>query len=102
MTNTEQMKNLLGLAQRAGKLETGTDFTLKAVAAKKAKLVILATDASSNLTKKIQDKCNFYDVPLAVPMTVDDLSIAIGHVRSVVAVMDAGFAKSLAKLQPSE
>lgn len=98
MTPAEKISNLLGLAQRAQKLETGTDFTLKAITSQKARLVVLASDVSENLDKKMRDKSSFYEVPLISPLTVDELSIAIGRERSVVAVMDAGFAKAILKL----
>ena len=44
--------NLLGLAQRAGKLISGEELVIKVTRKKKAKLVFLANDAASNLTKK--------------------------------------------------
>lgn len=98
MSDKERLMNLLGLAQRAGKTETGTDFVLTAIQQQKARLVIIASDASANLSKKINDKGNFYKVQVASPITGDELSTAVGHKRSVIAIMDAGFAKAIAKL----
>lgn len=94
--------NLLGLAQRAGKLETGTDFVLRAITAQKARLVVLANDASANLDKKMRDKSAFYKVPVIAELNTVELSIAVGHKRSVIAVMDAGFAKSITKLSKQD
>ncbi|KRM88200.1 YlxQ-related RNA-binding protein [Lacticaseibacillus thailandensis] len=96
--NQERVTNMVGLAQRAGQLVTGTEFVLGAIADHRARLVILASDASANLTKKINDKGSYYDVPVVQPLTVMELSAAIGHQRSVVAVVDAGFAQALSKL----
>ncbi|WP_155286629.1 YlxQ-related RNA-binding protein [Lacticaseibacillus zhaodongensis] len=98
MSDKERLMNLLGLAQRAGKTETGTDFVLTAIQQQKARLVIIASDASANLSKKINDKGNFYKVQVASPITGAELSTAVGHKRSVIAIMDPGFAKAIAKL----
>jgi ribosomal protein L7Ae-like RNA K-turn-binding protein len=102
MNNKDRLMNLLGLAQRAGKLETGTDFVLRAITAQKARLVVLANDASVNLEKKMSDKSAFYKVPLIAELSTAELSIAVGHKRSVVAVMDSGFAKSITKLMQQD
>jgi len=45
------MPNRLGLAQVAGKVKSGTDFTVEAIRNKQAKLVFLASDASDNNEK---------------------------------------------------
>ena len=61
----------------------------------RAKLVLLAADASSNTEKKVSDKCKFYNVPVR---KVEDRSVlgrSIGkEARVVVAVTDQGFAKA--------
>lgn len=98
MNSNQRLMNLLGLAQRAGKTETGTDFVLRAIQQQKARLVVIASDASANLSKKINDKGNFYKVRVVNPLSGSKLSTAVGHERSVIAIMDAGFAKAIAKL----
>jgi ribosomal protein L7Ae-like RNA K-turn-binding protein len=94
-----QWMSLLGLANRARKIISGEELTVKEIRNGKAKLVLLSADASANTTKKITDKCNFYQVPFKL---VDDrhlLGQAIGReARVVVAVMDDGFAKKLITL----
>ncbi|HFM9816145.1 ribosomal L7Ae/L30e/S12e/Gadd45 family protein, partial [[Eubacterium] siraeum] len=54
--NKQKISNLLGLAQRAGRIISGEELVVKAIQDGKAKLVFLAHDAGPNLTKKIQDK----------------------------------------------
>ena len=56
--------SLLGLANRARKIISGEEFVVKEIRSGKAKLVLLSADASANTTKKITDKCTFYQVPL--------------------------------------
>ena len=85
--NKQKISNLLGLAQRAGKLISG-----------EAKLVFLANDAASNLTKKVTDKGRYYEVQVSTVFSTLELSTAIGRARKVVAVVDAGFSKKMRSL----
>jgi ribosomal protein L7Ae-like RNA K-turn-binding protein len=86
----------LGLAMRAGKLATGEDIVLDAVRSGKAKLVILAEDASANTRKKVQDKCGYYQVPIIEQGSRGELGSSIGKAeRVMIAVTDAGFAKMI-------
>ncbi|PLT31587.1 YlxQ family RNA-binding protein [Peribacillus deserti] len=95
----DQWMSLLGLAARARKMISGEELVVKEIRNGKAKLVILAQDASHNTEKKITDKCKFYKVPL---FKVEDrylLGQAIGKdARVTVAVLDEGFAKKLQTL----
>lgn len=87
----------LGMAMRAGKLATGDEIVLKAVRANKAKLVIIAGDASDNTKKKFRDKCTSYDVPLMEVYDRVSLGRAIGKAeRVVLAVTDVQFAGLIA------
>ena len=75
--------NLLGLAMRAGKIKSGES-------------VILASDASSNTLKQMNNKCNSYQVPLKVFGTRNELGLAIGKSDRVnIGITDNGFAKKL-------
>jgi ribosomal protein L7Ae-like RNA K-turn-binding protein len=92
----ERWASLLGLANRAGKVISGEELTVKEIRSGKAKLVFLAEDASENTTKKITDKCSSYGVPLRKVSDRYTLGRAIGKdARVVVAVMDEGFANKL-------
>lgn len=98
MSNKEWM-SLLGLSNRARKIISGEELVVKEVRSSRAKLVLLSEDASANTTKKISDKCTYYQIPLR---TVSDryiLGQAIGKdARVVVAVTDSGFANKLMSL----
>ncbi len=98
MTDNGKLLNMIGLAKRAGKVETGTNFTIKAISDKQARLVILANDASDNLKKKVTDKATFYDATVISPISTVELSFAIGRQRTVIAITDAGFAEAITKL----
>ncbi|WP_028561392.1 L7Ae/L30e/S12e/Gadd45 family ribosomal protein [Paenibacillus pinihumi] len=86
----------LGMAMRAGKLVTGDETVLKAVRSGKAKLVLVAGDASDNTKKKFRDKCNSYNVAMVVALDRESIGDAIGKSeRVLVAVTDQGFASMI-------
>lgn len=98
MNKEIQILNLLGLAQRAGKIVSGEDLVVKSIQDKKVQLVFLATDAGPNLVKKIEDKTNFYQIRLNNQFSSLQLSSAIGKDRKVLALADAGFSKKMRSL----
>ncbi|HEY2420909.1 MAG TPA: YlxQ family RNA-binding protein [Neobacillus sp.] len=94
-----QWMSLLGLANRARKIISGEELTVKQIRSGKAKLVLLSADASANTTKKITDKCKSYEIPYKIVEDRHLLGQAIGkEARVVVTVMDDGFAKKLVTL----
>jgi ribosomal protein L7Ae-like RNA K-turn-binding protein len=94
-----QWMSLLGLANRARKIISGEELTVKQIQSGKARLILLSADASANTTKKITDKCNSYEVPYKIVENRHLLGQAIGkEARVVVAVLDAGFAKKMVTL----
>lgn len=91
----DKVYGTLGIAMRARKLSMG-DAVLDDIRNKKAKLVIIAADASDNTKKKITDKCQFYDVEYVFIENSMLLNQAIGKTnRMAVAVIEEGFAKSI-------
>lgn len=95
----EKWMSLLGLAQRARKVVSGEDLVVKEIQNGRAKLVILAKDASRNTSKKIKDKCQYYRVPLRHADTRETLGHAIGKdARVVAAILEPGFAEKIAAL----
>ncbi|MGG1678701.1 YlxQ family RNA-binding protein [Neobacillus sp. NRS-1170] len=97
--NQNQWMSLLGLANRARKIISGEELSVKEIRSGKAKLILLSADASQNTTKKITDKCNSYEVPYKLVENRFLLGQAIGkEARVVVAVLDDGFAKKLVTL----
>jgi ribosomal protein L7Ae-like RNA K-turn-binding protein len=98
MKNKEKALNLLGLATRARKLESGSQTVIDAIRKKKAKLVILADDASPNTKKQFLDKSDYYEIPIHVILSKAEISQAIGKERTVCAFTDDGFAQSFKKL----
>jgi ribosomal protein L7Ae-like RNA K-turn-binding protein len=94
-----QWMSLLGLANRARKIISGEELTLKEIRSGKARLVLLSADASSNTAKKITDKCKSHNVPIKTVENREILGHAIGKdSRVVVAILDEGFAKKMLTL----
>jgi ribosomal protein L7Ae-like RNA K-turn-binding protein len=92
----DKVLSLLGLAQRAGNVASGEFMTEKSVKSKKARLVIVAEDASQNTQKMFANMCEFHKVPLYLYASKEELGHAIGkQYRASVAVTESGFAKSL-------
>ena len=98
MNKKERLSNLLGLAQKAGKIISGEELTIKAIQSRQAKLVFLSQDAGPNLTKKITDKSKYYKVEVSTVFNTLELSAALGKPRKVVAIADAGFSKKMRTL----
>ena len=57
---------MIGLATRAGAVTSGEFSVDKAIKAGKARLVIIADDASDRTKKGFKDSCSFYGVPLVI------------------------------------
>lgn len=75
-------------------------MVLEAIQKKEVKLVILANDASANTKKQFLNKCAYYTIPIVSEnFTREEISQAIGKVRTVCAFEDEGFARSFQKLQ---
>ena len=58
--------NLLGLAQRAGKLTSGDFIVEKSIKKRDAKLVFLAIDTASNNEKKYKELTTACGVPVTI------------------------------------
>ena len=84
--------------ERAGRIISGEELTVKAIQEGKAHLVFLAQDAAPNLSKKITDKSRYYQVEVSTVFSTLELSSAIGKARKVLAVTDAGFTKKMRSL----
>ncbi|BAQ10558.1 ribosomal protein [Bacillus sp. OxB-1] len=99
MKSANQLFQMLGMAARARKIITGEELVVREVRSGNARLVIISKDASKNTMKKINDKCNSYNVEKHVYGTREELGHAIGkESRVVLALTDAGFAGKISGL----
>ena len=88
----DRVLGMIGLATKAGKIIYGEDKLLEAIRFGKAKLVIIATDASDNTKKKFNDKCSYYKVKAFEYGTKATLQ------HAVVAINDRNFSDSVLNL----
>ena len=98
MIKLNKVLSLLGLACRAGYVVSGEYATESAIKSGKAKICVLAEDASDNTKKHFHDKCSYYGVPVIEAGTKEELGKAIGkEFRASSTVTDKSFAEGLLK-----
>ena len=88
----------IGLAAKAGKLASGEFMSEKVVKEGKAKLVIVAEDASNNTKKMFTNMCTYYKVPIYFFGEKTQLGHAIGkEFRASLVLQDKGLADEIEK-----
>lgn len=97
---TNKFAGMLGLAARAGRISTGEFSAEKSIKSGKARLCILAEDASDNTKKHFRDMCSYRKIPCVTVMVgKTELGHMVGRKdRTSVTVDDTGFAESLGKI----
>lgn len=105
LQQAKKFTGLLGIAQKAGKVTAGTSLVTDAIRAGSPRscphAVFLASDASANTKKRIENCCKYYEIPLHyTPLTTSDMGAAIGKsgAISAVGIKDAGLADALTNL----
>lgn len=96
--NEQRLMSVLGLAQKAGKIVSG-DFAVQgAVKSGKAKLLIIANDASAATKKEYQYQAEVRNITIYYALSKEQLGGAIGKaLRAAVAITDNGFIKPLVR-----
>lgn len=94
---TNRLFGMIGLAARAGKVKSGEFAAEESIKTGKAKLCILACDASEGTRKHFTDMCTTRNVPMRdIGLTREALGHIIGRGdRSSVTIEDAGFVKNI-------
>ena len=95
----EKILPLLGLMRRANAIAVGEGNTGGAAKAGKAKLLLLASDASENARRRAEGFAAGRGLPLTtLPFTKEEFASAVGlSGGSMAAVTDLGFAAALLK-----
>ena len=98
LTREDRIRNLLGMAQKAGRIASGNTGVEKAVKEKRATYILVAGDASPESRKGYEEMATRYGIPCSISMTKAELGASIGReYRAAVALTDEGFGRSLAK-----
>lgn len=89
----EKVKGILGLCQKAGRLQSGDFSAEKAIKSGKARLLLIEESASENTQKKYTELCSFRGIPL---IRLKEVGSPIGKTgRLVAAVTDENFARMI-------
>ena len=96
---TDHTLNTLGLALRSGSLAVGEEPAAEACKARRARVLLLASDAADNTADRAARLAEQNDIPLAVlPYEKSRVGFHLGRsVCALLAVTDAGFAALLTK-----
>ncbi len=94
--NKDKIKTMLGFASKSGNIITGNDFVHQSLGKKSVYLVLLGSDASKSNLEKIEKKCFRLNIPIASPLTTDEMSRAVGkNNRTVIGIVDEQFARRI-------
>ena len=97
----KKLLGLLGFAARARKLICGADLCRDSIRRGQLLLVLVASDAAPNTSKRIADACRYYETDMCqVPIPSAVLSKQIGKTGAiaVIGVTDANFASGITAL----
>lgn len=95
----DKVLGLIGLSQKSGNVVSGEFSVETTVKEGKARLVLIATDASDNTKKKFRNMAEYRHIPYVEYGTKETLGHAMGRAeRSSAAVTDQGFAKAIMKI----
>jgi ribosomal protein L7Ae-like RNA K-turn-binding protein len=96
--NEKKALSLLGIAQKARAVASGNFAVEQAIRSGAARIVIVATDASENALRDIQNITFHYGVPLRQVGTKETLGRAIGkQERVTAAILEDGLADAFDK-----
>ena len=94
-----KLTGILSICRKAGRMAIGFDPMLESLPTGKVCGVVTASDISPKTYKEVCYHCRNAAVPVCpVPLTMLELGNAIGRKAAVVAVLDAGFFRSVEEL----
>ncbi len=103
MNGTERISGYLGLAARGRMLESGEFSVEKAVRSGRAKLVVVASDASDNTKHKFHSLCEVHKVPCIELLTRESLGHLIGReFRASCALTDRNLSDAVIRIIEQE
>lgn len=87
---------MLGIAAKSGNVVSGEFSTEKAVKTGQAYMVIVSEEASANTNKMFTNMTSFYEVPMYVFGTKEELGRCIGkEFRASLAITDENLANAV-------
>ena len=90
---------LLGLATRAGKISFGMESSIDTIKKGKAKLILIAEDASDRTNRNVTMVANENNTPYRIYGNIEQLSKNIGKEnKAIIVIKDINFAKEMLKI----
>ena len=87
---------MIGIAAKSGNVVSGEFSTEKAIKSGRAFLVIVSEEASENTSKMFANMTEFYEVPMYVFGTKEELGRCIGkEFRASLAIIDENLANAV-------
>lgn len=97
----DKLLSFLGICRKAGKLNWGHDTCLESIMKDRAKICLLASDASDRLKREFK-KASEYDgralLLIETQYSMQEIKNATGLKAGVLTTEDEGFAKKMAEL----
>lgn len=93
---TDRLLSFLGICRRAGSVAIGHDAVKDAIRSSKAKLVLMASDASPRLEKEFSNLGSSVEI-IRLDRSMDDICKYIGKRAGVLAVTDGNMASAVIK-----
>lgn len=92
----DKVLSMIGLAKKANAVSLGEQMCTAAVKSKKARLVIIARDASDNTKKSVKNSCEYYNVEYIEYAHKEDLGRFCGSdMTAALSVDDDNFADGI-------
>jgi ribosomal protein L7Ae-like RNA K-turn-binding protein len=100
LTDNKRIMGMLGIAAKAGRLKSGEFQSEESVKSGRARLCILASDASERTSKHFRDMCEYRHIPVyKADIGKDALGQTIGRgQRTSVTIEDKGLADNILRL----
>jgi ribosomal protein L7Ae-like RNA K-turn-binding protein len=93
-----KIEAILGFAAKAGKIVAGEQAVRAKLRQGSVLLIVLAQDASGEITRYYSYKSNEMGIPVICSGTKLELGLAVGKSqRAVIGIIDRGFAASILK-----
>lgn len=101
--NEAKIIGLLGLAHRAGCIDSGAMATERAMMSGQCQLLLVAVDVAAETQKRLEAMTRQTETPMIRVLTKLQLGAAIGKSpKAALAITDKGFAGSLKRLISSD
>ena len=103
MNEDKRLINILSMAQRAGKVVSGSFLINEAIKKNNVYFLIIASDIEENSYKNLSEAAVKNNIPFKVTLDKISLGETIGkEYRAAAAITDKGFAKAVQKIYDNE